>query len=348
VAAPAVAVAAKKVAASLASNQKGRKFIGVIVGIVLVILLLPIFVLAGLSQTDLSFDVDQFSQVAQSNMSAEQISALETIEETMLNIENEMTTAGHSGLRVREAQVLYVLALSDYSSESDFILKLVGCFAEEQTDAQLIDKINSTFGTDIPVEEFTNVMGTMRSTHIDTSDYVDVNTKNNLDLVAWAKNASNAQWGYVYGMFGTVLDEDMLTYKKNQYPEDVTPYEEFIRENWLGKRCVDCVGLIKGYGWYNPESGEVEYGSNGMADVDAGGMYDAATEKGVLSTMPDIPGLAVWQQGHIGIYVGDGKVVEAMTTTVGVVTTDLHNRGWTHWLKIPYINYIEEQESTTN
>ena len=64
--------------------------------------------------------------------------------------------------------------------------------------------------------------------------------------------------------------------------------------------------------------------------------------------MPDIPGLAVWQQGHIGIYVGDGKVVEAMTTTVGVVTTDLHNRGWTHWLKIPYINYIEEQESTTN
>ena len=64
--------------------------------------------------------------------------------------------------------------------------------------------------------------------------------------------------------------------------------------------------------------------------------------------MPDIPGLAVWQQGHIGIYVGDGKVVEAMTTTVGVVTTDLNNRGWTHWLKIPYINYIEEQESTTN
>lgn len=347
-AAPAVAVAAKKVLVALVSDKKGRKFLMTIIGIVIGIVLAPLCILMGLSQTDLSIDMEQFEQVVQANMSEEQVLALEAMEETMISIENEMTTAGYSALRVREAQVLYVLALSDFATDSDFVSKLVGCFSEEQTDVQLIENVNSTFGTEISVEEFTNLMGTMRSTYIDASDYVDLSNKNNLDLVTWAKNASNAQWGYVYGMFGTVLDEDMLAYKKNQYPEDVNPYEEFIRENWMGKRCADCVGLIKGYGWYNPESGEVEYGSNGMADVDAGGMYDAATEKGVLSTMPDIPGLAVWQQGHIGIYVGDGKVVEAMTTTVGVVTTDLHNRGWTHWLKIPYINYIEETESTTN
>lgn len=347
-AAPAVAVAAKKVLVALASDKKGRKFLMTVIGIVIGIVLAPLCILMGLSQTDLELDTDALVQQVEANLSSEEISLLQGIEDTMNDIEEQMTDAGYSASRVREAQVLYVLVLSDYSSDSDFVETFVGCFAEEQTDAELIDNINSAFGTAITTEEFTNLMQTMRSTYIDTSDYVDLSNKNNLDLVTWAKNASNAQWGYVYGMFGTVLDEDMLTYKKNQYPEDVTPYEEFIRANWLGKRCADCVGLIKGYGWYNPESGEVEYGSNGMADVDAGGMYDAATEKGVLSTMPDIPGLAVWQQGHIGIYVGDGKVVEAMTTTVGVVTTDLNNRGWTHWLKIPYINYIEEQESTTN
>lgn len=347
-AAPAVAVAAKKVLVALVSDKKGRKFLMTVIGIVIGIVLAPLCILMGLSQTDLEFNTEALVQYAEANMSDEDRNALQALENTALDIEEQMTTSGYSALRVREAQVLYVLALSDYATDSDFVSKLVGCFSEEQTDAQLIENVNSTFGTEISVEEFTNLMGTMRSTYIDTSDYVDLSNKNNLDLVTWAKNASNTQWGYVYGTFGTVLDEDMLSYKKNQYPEDVNPYEEFVRENWLGKRCADCVGLIKGYGWYTPESGEVEYGSNGMADVSADGMYDAATEKGALSTMPDIPGLAVWQHGHIGIYVGDGKVVEAMTTTVGVVTTDLNNRGWTHWLKIPYINYIDETESTTN
>ena len=30
--------------------------------------------------------------------------------------------------------------------------------------------------------------------------------------------------------------------------------------------------------------------------------------------MPDIPGLAVWHDGHIGVYIGDGYVIEAMNT----------------------------------
>lgn len=55
--------------------------------------------------------------------------------------------------------------------------------------------------------------------------------------------------------------------------------------------------------------------------------------------MPDIPGLAVWHDGHIGVYIGGGQVIEAMGTKYGVVKTELAGRGWTHWLKIPYINY---------
>ena len=65
----------------------------------------------------------------------------------------------------------------------------------------------------------------------------------------------------------------------------------------------------------------------------------AEKEEMKLSTMPDIPGLAVWHDGHIGVYIGGGQVVEAMGTKYGVVKTELAGRGWTHWLKIPYINY---------
>ena len=68
-------------------------------------------------------------------------------------------------------------------------------------------------------------------------------------------------------------------------------------------------------------------------------MYYNASVSGTIDTMPDIPGLAVWHDGHIGVYIGDGYVIEAMNTKKGVVKTKLEGRGWTHWLQIEYINY---------
>ena len=41
----------------------------------------------------------------------------------------------------------------------------------------------------------------------------------------------------------------------------------------------------------------------------------------------------------IGVYIGNGEVVEAMGTRYGVVKTKLEGARWTHWLKIPYISY---------
>ena len=68
-------------------------------------------------------------------------------------------------------------------------------------------------------------------------------------------------------------------------------------------------------------------------------MYYNATRKGTIDTIPEVPGLAVWKSGHIGVYIGGGQVIEAMGTKYGVVKTQLQGRGWTHWLEIPYINY---------
>ena len=108
---------------------------------------------------------------------------------------------------------------------------------------------------------------------LETSMFTDPATKNSADLAIYAANAWNSGWGYVWGTFGQVLTPELLQYKISQYPEGVGDEADFIRSHWLNRRTTDCVGLIKGYGWLNTVTMEIQYGSNGMPDVGADGMY---------------------------------------------------------------------------
>lgn len=172
--------------------------------------------------------------------------------------------------------------------------------------------------------------------------------KTNLGLVEYAKKALKEKWGYVWGTFGLVLTEKLLEQKLKQYPNNVCGYEAFIRQNWLNRKTTDCIGLIKSYMWEN--NGKIIY--NAKTDVSANGMYNLAKEKGLIATIPEIPGICVYKQGHIGVYIGNGQVIEAKGTKHGVVQTPLKGAGankWTHWLKCPSIQYIEEiRELTLN
>ncbi len=334
-----VAAALKKVAVYILTDKKALKTVlGIVLGIIIIIIM-PIVAIVSIFNGNIEIDTNRLQTMVVENLSAEEQAKLQFVEDTMYGIETAMKDAGHTG-RIKEAQVLYVLALSDKAHESDFISKLVGCFAAEQTDEQLIAAVNSAFGTQLTVKDFGNVMKNIRAMTIDTSDYIDPTTKNNLDIVKWAIKAEKAGWGYVYGTYGSVLDETLLTSKISQYPDEVGSYEEFIRQNWLGGRTADCVGLIKGYGWYNTETAHTEIGANGMPDIGADTMYENASEKGTIDTIPEIPGLAVWHEGHIGIYIGNGEVIQAANTNAGVIRTPIGQSGWTHWLKIPYIQYI--------
>lgn len=183
------------------------------------------------------------------------------------------------------------------------------------------------------------IAGGDRSIELDISTFANPTTKNATDLATYAVHAWESGWGYVWGTYGNVLTESLLAYKVSQYPDGVGNHENFIRAHWLGGRTTDCVGLIKGYSWLSPETMTIDYGTHGMPDIGANQMYYTARESGPISTMPDIPGLAVWHEGHIGVYIGGGQVIEAMGTKNGVVKTELAKRNWTHWLKIPYINY---------
>ena len=184
---------------------------------------------------------------------------------------------------------------------------------------------------------------------IDISGFVSPETKNNLDLVAYAVQAWENNWGYVWGTYGNVLTQSLFDYKLEQYPEGVGNYKDFIEDNWLGRRTADCIGLIKGYGWLDASDLTIGYAENGVPDYGANQMYQYATQNGTegedyggMSTMPEIPGLMLWKDGHVGVYIGGGYVIEAMGTKYGVVKTEVEGRGWSGWCKLPYLTYLEE------
>lgn len=334
-AAPAVAAVAKKVIAYVVTDKKAMKIVcGIVLGVI-VIICMPIAALLGIFSGGIEIDTNRLQEMLQENQTV--------LMEHWSDVETGLTDAGYDSSRIHEAQLLYVFSLYEYVEDADFADKFVGCFTAEQTDAELIANVNSAFGTNISVDEFSSAMSATRNAYINTANYTDPTTKNNLDLVLWAENAADKGWGYVYGTYGTVLDNSLLDSKITQYPEEVGGNEEFIRENWLWKRTADCVGLIKGYSWYDTETQKTLLVSNGMPDIGADTMYENATEKGTIDTIPETPGLAVWKEGHIGVYIGGGKVVEAYGTTTGVIRSELADGGWTHWLKIPYINYVEQE-----
>lgn len=337
-----VAAALKKAAVYILTDKKTLKTVlGIVLGAIIIIIM-PILAVLGIFNGNIEIDTDRLQQMVVENLSAEEQAKLQFVEDTMYGIETAMKDAGMN-VKTKEAQVIYILALSDKAHESDFISKLVGCFSADQTDEQLISSINSAFGTQLTIDDFSNVMKNIRAVTIDTSDYTDPTTKNNLDLVKWAVHANESKWGYVYGTYGGVLDETLLGGKISQYPNEVGAYEDFIRQHWLGGRTADCVGLIKGYSWYNTETAHMEIGSNGMPDIAANAMFENASEKGTIDTIPEISGLAVWHDGHIGIYIGNDEVIQAANTNVGVIRTPIAQSGWTHWLKIPCISYNESE-----
>lgn len=335
-----VGAALKQAALLLLGDGKTLKTLGTILLVLLVAIFAPLLAIVTVLNSDVQIDSSLLTQAVIGNMTPEQLAQLQQIEDMMLTIESAMDDADMPS-RAKAAQVLYICALEDQSSQPDFVAKLVGCSSPEQSDEQLVAAVNAAFGTHILVEDFVKIVGTIHATEVDTSGYVNPAGKNNLDLVKWAKDAKANGWGYVLGTFGNVLTESGLQAKIARYPDQIGEYESFIRQNWMGRRTADCIGLIKGYSWYNPDTGSISYGANGMPDINADQMYNSATRKGPISSIPEVPGLAVWTTGHIGIYIGNGQVIEAMGTRYGVVQTSLASRNFTHWLQIPYITYME-------
>lgn len=167
-------------------------------------------------------------------------------------------------------------------------------------------------------------------------------SKTSLGLVAFCNQAVN-NTGYVYGTLGQVCTKDLLDQCATRYPANNLAGGSMrtVGNKWLGKRVTDCIGLLKYYVMSDAYGQNPHYQT--QYDTSANGAFNSATIKGPISTIPEISGLCLHMNGHFGVYIGGGWVVEARGTYYGVVKTRLKDRPWTHWFNSPWISYEAEK-----
>ena len=120
-----VGAALKKIAVSILTDKKALKTVGGILLGIIILICLPVVAIVSILNGDIQFDEARLQQIVVQNLSAEEKDRLKAVENTMYAIDNAMTAAGFDAQRVKEAQVLYVLALPDVSEEAEFVDKLV-------------------------------------------------------------------------------------------------------------------------------------------------------------------------------------------------------------------------------
>lgn len=164
------------------------------------------------------------------------------------------------------------------------------------------------------------------------------------DFIKFLDKVKDLPTIYMWGMFGNEVSESWIQAKKKQYHSKYSTARINVLRQHIGKSFgCDCCGLIK---WFMMTNGDYtktpKY--NETYDNNASDWYNISPEKGTIDTIPEIPGIAVYKKGHIGVYIGNGKVCECTLTSKhdGVVVTNLKDVKWTHWLKIKWMEYPEE------
>lgn len=122
----------------------------------------------------------------------------------------------------------------------------------------------------------------------------------------------------------------------------------FMNKTLNGKYQCDCSGLIKAIFWGYPTNGK--YQSNNLKDINANTMITHTTKTSTdFSKIQN--GAIVWLNGHIGVYIGNGIVIECTPKWNSGVqmsycngssynnTQKLNSRTWTKWGLFKYVDY---------
>lgn len=152
-----IGAALKKVAVALLLDKKNWEKIACLLIALFMLVMFPAVALAAvISMDDADFTSPEVQAKVILSLTEEQVDELTLIEDTVNAIHAAMT--GRTPEQIKAAEVLYILALSEYAKEPGFVAKLVGCFADGQTDEELISKVNTVFGTDLDPEDFSAIM----------------------------------------------------------------------------------------------------------------------------------------------------------------------------------------------
>ena len=146
-------------------------------------------------------------------------------------------------------------------------------------------------------------------------------------------------WGYIWGTAGVVWT---AAKQANATREMTVKYGK----KWINHVVADCRGL---FSWaFKQLGGYMYHGSDTMFrkyTTSNGELKNGARADG----KPLLPGTAVFtwkasekKYGHVGLYVGDGYVIEAKGTQYGVIRSSVADKRWTHWGELKGVSYSDE------
>ena len=148
-----------------------------------------------------------------------------------------------------------------------------------------------------------------------------------LDLVSAFRIPLAEKWGYIWGKRGQVW---------TQANQDAATRDITVKygQKWVGRKVADCSGMLV---WaYKRFGASIYHGSDTIWRK-----YTSMTGR-VEGTLSIRPGTAVFMENdgkrtHIGLYVGNGKVIEAQGTRTGVVESDISR--WDEWGQLTDVDY---------
>ena len=189
------------------------------------------------------------------------------------------------------------------------------------------------------------------------------------DLIAKFQYAYDNKWGYILNTWHTNWTQSTqnakVNYMKSKYGDgwknnaaaknDNSYTAALYGSKWIGHVVTDCSGLF--YWAFKELGGYMYHGSNTMWNK-------YCTAKGKLSGGKRTdgqelkPGTAVFvlkngsDRSHFGLYIGEGKVIEASSTQNGVIITEITNKKWAEWGELKGVDYNSKttpssDESTT-
>lgn len=176
------------------------------------------------------------------------------------------------------------------------------------------------------------------------------------DLIAKFQYALDNKWGYILNTWHTkwtqALQTQKINYMENKYgsawktndnaKKDSSYTAAMYGSRWIGRYVTDCSGLF--YWAFKELGGYMYHGSNTMWNkycVNKGKLVNGRRADGLELK----PGTAVFvlkngsDRSHVGLYIGNGTVIEASGTQVGVISTLITNKKWAEWGELKGVDY---------
>ena len=154
-------------------------------------------------------------------------------------------------------------------------------------------------------------------------------------IVATAEKCLRDKWGYIWGKAGcmwTAQAQGEIDKTTESKYEDAREYGK----KWIGHRVADCSGLVVYCTKTNGING-IPHGSNSI--------WKMLKNKGKLPYDCLLPGMLVFKERnngdyyHVGIYSGNGEVIEAQGTRTGVVKSPVS--AWHFWGALNGVEYTD-------